>query len=481
MGKFLEDTAGLIPELFKKEETLLILFILGLAALASFSVFQFTLGPTDISTLLFRFLAATWWFWLFFPLIWIFQSALLFWRQEEYKVEQEFVILEIKIPREIQRGPKAMEQILLILHSLRNVPHIAKAKYYEGEITTTFSFEMVSIGGEVHFYVRTIKKHRGVVEAGFFSYYPDVELVEVPDYTERFPQSAEEMYRSGMKVWGTEMVLAREDMYPLKTYAQFETGAEEKQFDPISSFLEVLGKAGRHEIFGIQILATPADHDWGEDWKEKLEKLRKEAGGVVPAAFGVVPAASGEGAATAASGATWIPQPAKQEALKAVENNLIKSAFETTIRLIYLAPEDNFSESFLKSGIVSAFSQYSAINLNALEKNSDVETKAGIWYSPYIFPETRVEYRRQRMLFNYLRRETPQEFWVGKLLTSHLYNWNFASREFNLSVEGLATIFHLPPAMVLTAPHIQRMESRKGGPSAGLAIFGEESEIERFY
>ena len=48
------------------------------------------------------------------------------------------------------------------------------------------------------------------------------------------------------------------------------------------------------------------------------------------------------------------------------------------------------------------------------------------------------------------------------------------------NTEAIATLFHLPTAVVLTAPHIRRIESRKGGPPAGLAIFGDEEEIEKF-
>jgi hypothetical protein len=49
-----------------------------------------------------------------------------------------------------------------------------------------------------------------------------------------------------------------------------------------------------------------------------------------------------------------------------------------------------------------------------------------------------------------------------------------------MNVEGLATLFHPPTSVVLTAPHIRRVESRKTGPPAGLAIFGEEGEIEKY-
>lgn len=467
MGKFLEEVVGLIPELFKKEEAWILVFILAFGGLFSISFFQFSLTPQDVPSILWSFFKATWWFWIFFPLLWAFQAIFLFWRQEEYKEELEFIMLEIRLPREIEKGPKSMEQILLIMSSLRNVPTMAKAKYYEGEVTVTFSLELVSLGGQVHFYLRVLKRQQGIIESAFFSYYPDVELLEVPDYTLRFPQSPEEMYRTGVKIWGTEMMLARDALYPIKTYVSFDGAAEEKRLDPMSSFLEILGKIKSHEVVAIQILVTPADSKWGADWYGDLDKLREELSGGPQNADGAMLAIS--------------PKPQKMEILKAVEANITKPAFETIIRFVYIAPEENFSAGFAQAGIVSSFNQYADINLNAFRQNFGVGTNTGIWYPPYIFSDVRVEYRRQRMLINFLKREMPPEEWMGKFLTSHPFNLNFASEPFLLNVEGLATIFHLPPSIVLTAPHIERLESRKAGPSAGLSIFGDENDLERFY
>ncbi|MCH7883427.1 hypothetical protein IIA95_03365, partial [Patescibacteria group bacterium] len=41
----------------------------------------------------------------------------------------------------------------------------------------------------------------------------------------------------------------------------------------------------------------------------------------------------------------------------------------------------------------------------------------------------------------------------------------------------LATIFHPPSYLVLTAPFIKRVEAKRLGPPAGLEIFGEEEEV----
>ncbi len=172
--------------------------------------------------------------------------------------------------------------------------------------------------------------------------------------------------------------------------------------------------------------------------------------------------------------------PGHIEILKKVEENLSKPAFDTLVRFIYLSPKEGFSDTFPRRGLRGAFNQYSALNLNSFRDNYSITTRTRIWNWPHIFPKVRNEYRKQRLLHNYRTREVPPETWMGKLLTSYLFNWNFGSKRFLMNVKCLATLYHPPTAVVLTAPHIRRVESRRTGPPAGLAIYGEEGEIERF-
>jgi hypothetical protein len=95
-------------------------------------------------------------------------------------------------------------------------------------------------------------------------------------------------------------------------------------------------------------------------------------------------------------------------------------------------------------------------------------------------PNKRVEYRKARMLYNYRHRMMPPETFIGRLITSTFFDWNFKSQRMDMTTQCIATIFHPPTAGVLTGPHIQRVESRKVGPPAGLAIFGGEIDIEKF-
>lgn len=138
-----------------------------------------------------------------------------------------------------------------------------------------------------------------------------------------------------------------------------------------------------------------------------------------------------------------------------------------------------FYDSFPRRAVGGAFNQYSALDLNAFVRNEMMSTRTKMWYRPYVFPKTRNEYKKQRLLHLLRAREIPPKKMIGRILTSGLFNWNIHSRTFELTTESLATIFHPPTRFVLTAPHMVRVESRKTGPPAGLAIFGEEGDIER--
>lgn len=463
----LDEFFSLIIELLSKEETWLILAVIGIG-----SVTVFMVPGIDYMLILLTildFFTSTWWLWVFLILLPIFRDLWVHWRQEVFKSSLKFILLEIRVPREIEKSPQAMEQVLSALHSFRNAPGDIRGKYVEGEVTVWFSLEIVSFGGEVHFYIRCQEKQRNLVEAAFFSYYPDVEMIEVPDYTDGFPKDIEELYMSGKDMWGTEIVLSREEMYPIKTYPFFESEADEKKFDPISTFLEVLGKLKQGEVVAMQFLIAPSANDWAKKWESSLEKLQEPTTTKIETDEGEtrnVPISR---------------TPGQYDVLEAVERNLSKPAFDTLIRFMYLSPKDIYYESFAMRGIVGAFNQYGALNLNSFIQNYPVSTRTAIWYWPHMFPKIRNEFKKQRILYNYIHREVPPEKWIGRVITSKFFNWNFLSRRFTMNVEGIATIFHLPTSIVLTAPHIKRNESKKGGAPAGLAIYGEEEEIQKFF
>ncbi|MFH1161939.1 MAG: hypothetical protein V1696_01555 [Candidatus Jorgensenbacteria bacterium] len=463
----LRHIGDVIAELFKKEETWLIIFFAGLSTWLFVAFFE------KIWAAIKTFIDFTWPIWVFFLILPLFVSLWLYVRQVQFKRNIKWIMLELRIPREVKKSPQAMEQVLAAIHSLRNAPGDIREWYWDGEVTRWYALEMVSFGGEVRFFLRVYKGQKSLVQAAFFSYYPDLEVIDAEDYVDLFPKNMEEAYAKKMDIWGTEMVLANEGAFPIKTYEDFEHMEEEKQFDPISTFLEVLGKLRKEETVGIQILIAPASPGWKDKFESTMDELKKPATATVQTGGGGEEEGGTKEMLIARS-------PGHIEILKKVEENLSKPAFDTLIRFIYLSPKEGFSDTFPRRGLAGAFNQYAALNLNSFRQNHKVGTRTRIWKWPHIFPKVRNEYRKQRLLHNYRIREVPPETWMGRLMTSYLFNWNFGSKRFLMNVKCVATLFHPPTAVVLTAPHIRRVESRRTGPPAGLHIYGEEGEIERF-
>lgn len=463
----LKHIGDLVGEFFSKDEVFwLLFFVIITGGVTVISIPSISIEKIILD--IFDFFLRTWWFWAFLILLPLTQSFWLYWKQEKFKNDIKWVLLELRIPREIDKSPKAMEQVFAAFHTLRNSPGNVREKYFDGEVTRSLALEFVSLGGEIHFYIRTYAKQRNVVEAAMFAYYSDVEIVEVDDYVDRLPRDLQEVYEQDQSVWGTEMILSKEQAYPIKTYPSFEDEEESRQLDPISTFLEVLGKIKKEEIVAIQFLTAPADKSWAEEGMELLEELIK------PKTINV-PSESEEGGDKKI---TITRTPGQTDVIEKIEANLSKPAFYTLIRLLYLSPKSLFSDSLTK-GLTGAFNQYSSLDLNSFRQNYGMSTRVDPWTFPHIFSKTRAEYRKQRIIYNYKRREVPPETWAGNFITSHFFNSNHSKR-FILNIEGLASLFHPPTKMVLTAPHIQKMESRKAGPPAGLPIFGEDEEIKKY-
>ncbi|MDO8585373.1 MAG: hypothetical protein Q7R85_04655 [bacterium] len=409
----------------------------------------------------------TWWFWIFVVALPVTYSTWIYWRNLIWDKNDPFVMLELSIPREILKNPRGMEQVLRAIHTMRNAPGDIEERYWDGEKTRTFSFEMTSVGGELHFYVRVPRKYTAIIEAAFFSFYPDVEVTQVEDYVETMPEHVEEFGEQGNEFWGSEMLLSKSGLYPIKTYMDFEVPAEELEFDPLSSMIEVLGKARPGEFVGVQLVATPLPPSWVKEYETELNELKKWK--------------KEKDTAGEFSFSMMLPKsPGETDVLKAVENHLSKPAFETVIRFIYISPKTLFYDSYPRRGIWSAFQQYAALNLNFFRHNTQVWTRAKIWNYPYLFAKTRAWMRSQRMYHFYRQRETPVETFMGRFLSSHPLNWNNLSKMVVFNTEELATLFHPPMKVVVTAPHMKRVESKKAGPPAGLNIFADEDVLDRF-
>ena len=177
---------------------------------------------------------------------------------------------------------------------------------------------------------------------------------------------------------------------------------------------------------------------------------------------------------------SFMRTPGETDVLTSVEENLSKPAFETLIRFLYLSPKELFYDTFPRRGIMAIFNQYSSLDLNSFVRNEPTATRTRVWHWPHIAPATRNEYKKQRLLLDYRHRELPHHTFMGRLLTSHWFDFNFKSKTFIMTNRSVATIYHPPTFLVLTAPHIKRVESRKMSPPSGLPIYGGEEDLEKY-
>ena len=163
----------------------------------------------------------------------------------------DFILLEVKLPKEIEKSPAAMELVLSAFWQSDPSSNFID-KYWEGKYQPWFSLELVSLGGEVHFFIWTPKKNKNVIESRIYAQYPNVEIHEVPDYTQfvRFDPSK-------MKLWGTEYEFTKPDPYPIHTYVDYGLDKDPKEFykvDPLVSLIEYLGSVAAGDQAWHQIL-----------------------------------------------------------------------------------------------------------------------------------------------------------------------------------------------------------------------------------
>src|ERR1035438_8810243 len=103
-------------------------------------------------------------------------------RRREWFFNQEKILLEIKLPQETFKTPAAMEFIFMSLYQTFGETTPIH-RYWYGQVRQYFSVELVSIEGQIHFYIWTFKNGKQNIEANVYAQFPDASVHEVDDYT----------------------------------------------------------------------------------------------------------------------------------------------------------------------------------------------------------------------------------------------------------------------------------------------------------
>ena len=389
----------------------------------------------------------------------------------------EWVVLEMKIPRENIKSIKSMEQVFAAIYGIYSFGLRPWEKYVEGKVEMWISFEMVGDQNGVHFYVRLPKQNRNLLENAIFSQYPDAELHEVEDYVNRFPKV---LPNDEYDLFGSDFILQRNEAYPIRTYIDFEdlrVKEEEDKIDPVAVMTEALSRLEEGEVMWVQLIVRPADED---EWVSKAKAvIDEEAGRTQKGKKQGVIAGSGEFLGNLAKAPMLPPEwagvadpekptfrfytPGETEALKAMSRKASKRGFHALYRTVYIDRKPDFNPKHYES-FVGAIQLYTAIDMNMLKPATKETLTKGTKVSRFPWRRKKLLLRRKRLLYKaYLNREIPQPH------IPSAFRLKLQTSIFN--TEELASIYH-PPAISVRAPKLRPTQFKKGEPPVDLPIKG---------
>jgi len=423
----------------------------------------------DGMSLCFNFFMQFGWFILPFLLYKPLKFAFVLFVETRWNMSFKRIVLEVKIPQHVTKPLKAMENIFNAIWPIYDPPKDWRATFFEGKTLVNVSFEIAGIDGEPHFYIRIPEGNKRMVESAIYSQYPDVEIVEVPDYTQNIP---EDIPNKEWDLWGCDFMPLKEDVYPLKTYSQFfeenPEAKDEKRLDSLSSLLEVISTLKKGEQIWIQMTVVPIsvkENNYvkrGKDiidvlLKRKEEKREKDSYPMFLEALSIFFTGKGFGEEEEEKREKDFPPEMRltsgeKEVVAAIERKISKTCYESRLRYIYLAKRDVFFGGAKGFG-PSFFSQFNTQNLNGLKPWGETITKV---QAPDIFTKRRLYLKKRNLFKNYVNRDSAFGIFPGGT--------------FILSTEELATIFHFPGIEVAPTQSLKRIETKRSAPPTTLPI-----------
>ncbi len=394
-------------------------------------------------------------------LIVIWWTIRLYNLQIKYIQKIDPVLLEIKLPKELFKSPAAMEIFFMAMS--QGGPSTFWDAFFVGEVKPWFSCELVSMEGDVKFFVWTWKKYKNLIETQLYAQFPSLEIFEVEDYAKGLTYSKDKQF-----LFGFQYKLAKADPYPIKTYVDFgldKNDKDEYKVDPINTVLEFLGTMKKGENAFMQILIQRHESegwfdgrlfkkpDWKQAIKDEIKSLRDKT----------IIKVEGEDKAN-----FRMPNPTKgeMEVINAIERSAAKQPFDCIIRCIYFA-ENAHMNGYNINGFKAVLKPFGTSNLNgfktgAITSKSDLQDDL-VAFLPWLYKSlinSEVEEDKNKIFQAYKQRsffQVPFRSWGAK-------------GPFVLNTEELATLFHFPSSTVSQTPTLTRVPSKKSEAPSNLPI-----------
>ena len=308
-------------------------------------------------------------------------------KREEYSLG--FVLLEVRVPRDNEQKVDVAEQMFASLYTIHGSGF---RQWFRPQ--DHFAFEVVALKEDIRFYISCPEKLRDLLEKQVYGAYPAADIKEVDEYN---------IFSETGKVAFAVLKLKKAGFNPIKNYRELPT-------DSLSSLTAALAKMGEGEGAAIQIVISPADHQWQTAGAAYIAKTKKAEADPETAKFGV-----------------------DQKTYEAVDSKISKPGYVTTIRVVVSSTSKQMAEAHLKN-IAGAFAQFTSA-YNGFEK-------ARIWL-------------KKMLMVDFIYRYMP------------LFNRGTSI----LNSEELASIFHFPNKMVET-PHVRWLNAKRAPAPAEIPQSG---------
>ncbi len=382
--------------------------------------------------------------------------------RQRYFNSLNWTLMEIVPSPDIVKSPAAMELFLLALYQTGGEGTWID-RWVKGKVRTWFSLELVSLGGRIRFYIWCESKNKKYLESQIYAQYPGTEVRDAEDY-------AAKLNLTNYEMMATELSLAKADPYPIKTYVDYQLDKEQEEeykIDPLTPILEYFATLPEDNYAVIQIFVRAhkaEDPDpkklfpsmskkvdnWKDDAKKEIAKIKEES--FIDVEEGGVKKKQN------------VQTETQKRQISALDKSVTKFAFDTGIRLVYIAKKEVFSGGNFGS-LAGSFKQFNSGELNSFKPRSGATTSFDYpWQDPF---KTKV----RKMKTEYLEAfQIRDYFWKSLPRIKMTDFWRDNDRPyFVLNTEELATIFHFP-GMVAQTPTMDRVDSKKATPPDNLPI-----------
>jgi hypothetical protein len=381
--------------------------------------------------------------------------AVVFWRmwlkyiKMRFITSQDYILLELRLPSEVMKSPVAMQAVIDGLFQKGGEATFID-RLWTGKVRIWYSFEIVSLEGQVHLYVWTRKAYRRLVERVFYAHYPEVEIAEVEDYALAFPFSLERH-----NIYGLDYKLDGPIGVPIKTYSDYHLDQtatkEEQKVDPITHVLELCGSMGKGENIWIQILIRASkkeDFTFGpiRNFESYSNLAQREVSRIRHSPEETIVFPDGGVGKTLSD--------RQMQRIKAINRVTGTSThWDVGIRGLYLAEHEHFDGTNVPA-LIMVWQPFGASGFNSIVIDSSR------WQPIFSYPWQD---------FNGMRENKRKVEIVDAYRRRSWFHPPYEFQNFMMTSEELATIFHLPGTVAKT-PTIQRVGSTKAQAPSNLPV-----------